>query len=117
MTATTFCIALVTAHSAPSSGAERTVWMMPPVTMLAVPIVRRTKPQKMPACMRPARGSRNIFLWTSAYSTSPASRRPIRPNGAGCSNTGRAAANTRRWRAIARTKTAAAPQNTRNTSG
>ena len=32
-----------------------TAWMSPPVTMLAVPIVRRTKPQKMPACIRPAR--------------------------------------------------------------
>ena len=40
--------------------------MIPPVTALAVPIVRRTKPQKIPKCMSPARGSLNIFVWTKA---------------------------------------------------
>ena len=75
--------------------------MIPPVTMLAVPIVRRTNPQKMPACIRPARTSLNILVWMTAYSISPTSRAPIWPNGRGCSTAGRAAAKTRRWRAIA----------------
>ena len=57
--------------------------MRPPVTMLAVPIVSRTKPQKMPACISPARQSLNIFVWTNAYSIRPANRRPISPNGLG----------------------------------
>ena len=48
--------------------------MRPPVTMLAVPIVSRTKPQKMPACISPARQSLNIFVWTKAYSISPPNR-------------------------------------------
>ena len=53
--------------------------MIPPVTMLAVPMVSSTKPQKMPACMIPARGSLNIFVWTKAYSTRPDERAPGRP--------------------------------------
>ena len=35
--------------------------MIPPVTMLAVPIVSSTKPQKIPACITAAPGSLNIF--------------------------------------------------------
>ena len=91
--------------------------MIPPVTTLAVPIVSRTKPQKIPACISPARQSLNIFVWMTAYSMRPTSRAPIWPNGRGCSTAGRAAAKTRRWRAIARTKTTAAPQKTTKTSG
>ena len=71
MTATTFCIALTSAHSRPSNGIEMTAWMSPPVTMFAVPIVSRTKPQKMPACISPARASLNIFVWTKAYRIRP----------------------------------------------
>ena len=55
--------------------------MTPPVTMSAVPIVSRTKPQKIPACIRPARGSLNIFVWTKAYWTSPTSRAGTLANG------------------------------------
>ena len=113
MTATTFCIALMSAHSRPSNGIDRTCWMIPPVTMLAVPIVSSTNPQKMPACIRPARASLNILVWTKAYSTRPTIRAGTFANG--CD--GRATAKTRRWRAIARRKNAAAPQNTMNTSG
>ena len=58
-----FCIALTAAHSEPLKGAETTAWISPPNAMLAVPIVSRMKPQKMPACMRPARTSRNIRVW------------------------------------------------------
>ena len=66
-------------RAAPSSGIERTAWMSPPVTMLAVPIVSRTKPQKMPACISPARRSLNIFVWTNAYSIRPGEpRRDVR---------------------------------------
>ena len=113
MTATTFCIALISAHSRPSNGIDRTCWMIPPVTMLAVPIVSSTKPQKMPACIRPASASLNILVWTNAYSTRLTNRAGSRSNG--CD--GRATAKTRRWRAIASRKNAAAPQNTRKTSG
>ena len=117
ITATTFCIALIAAQIVPPSGAERIVSMIPPVTTLAVPIVSRTKPQKIPACISPARGSLNILRWTRAYSTRPARRAPIAPNGVGCSTAGRVAAKTRRCRAMARANTTAAPQNTRNTTG
>ena len=65
ITATTFCIALTAAHSTPSSGAATTAWTRPPVTMLAVPIVSRMKPQKMLKCIAPARGSRNIRVCPS----------------------------------------------------
>ena len=61
--ATAFCIALTPAHSSPSKGAETATWISPPSAMLAVPMVSRMKPQKMPACMRPARTSRNIRVW------------------------------------------------------
>ena len=64
MTATTFCIALTATHSAPSNGIETMASIRPPVTMLAVPIVSSTKPQKIPACRIPARASRNIRVWT-----------------------------------------------------
>ena len=64
ITATTFCIALTAAHSAPSSGIETIASIRPPVTMFAVPTVSSTKPQKMPACRMPARMSRNIRVWT-----------------------------------------------------
>ncbi len=64
MTATTFCIALTAAHSAPSNGIETMASISPPVTMLAVPTVSRTKPQKIPACRIPARRSRNIRVCT-----------------------------------------------------
>ena len=104
ITATTFCIAEIAAQSAPSNGIDRTVSISPPVTMFAVPIVSRTKPQKIPACMSPARQSWNIFVWTNAYSISPANRAPIWPSGAGWAAAGVVAAKTRRWRAIARTK-------------
>jgi hypothetical protein len=96
ITATTFCIALIAAQITPPNGAERIDSMIPPVTTLAVPIVSRTKPQKIPACISPARGSLNILRWTRAYSTRPANRAPIAPNGRGCSTAGRVAANTRR---------------------
>ena len=64
ITATTFCIAMTAAHSAPSNGIETIAWIRPPVTMLAVPMVSRTKPQKIPACRIPAAGSRNMRVWT-----------------------------------------------------
>ena len=64
MTATTFCIALTAVHSAPSNGIERIASIRPPVTMLAVPTVSSTKPQKIPACRMPARASRNIRVCT-----------------------------------------------------
>ena len=98
MTATTFCIALTSVHSRPSNGIDRTAWMTPPVTMLAVPIVSRTKPQKMPACIVAAPGSLNILVWTKAYSIRPDDAQRECANG--CD--GRATAKTRRWRAIAR---------------
>ena len=41
-----------------------TASIRPPVTMLAVPTVSSTKPQKIPACSTPARMSRNILVWT-----------------------------------------------------
>ena len=66
MTATTFCIAQMSVQSSPSKGIESTAWMSPPVTMFAVPIVRSTKPQKIPACMTAAPGSLNIFVWMNA---------------------------------------------------
>ncbi len=113
MNATTFCIALMSAHSRPSSGIDRTSWMIPPVTMLAVPIVSRTKPQKIPACITAAPGSLNIFDWTNAYWTRLTTRTGTFANG----RDGRATAKTRRWRAIASRKNAAAPQKTRKTSG
>ena len=113
MTATTFCIALTAVHSTPSKGIERIDWMRPPVTMLAVPMVRSTKPQKIPACMTPALTSLNILVWTSAYSTRPPIRSGTLANG--CD--GRATAKIRRCRAMARTKNAAAPQNTGKTKG
>src|SRR6185369_3230064 len=69
---TTFCMARTAAQIRPSNGRDRTAWMTPPVTTLAVPIVRRMKPQKMPQCMRAARGSLNIFVWTKAYRMRPA---------------------------------------------
>ena len=115
ITATTFCIALTAAHTRPSNGIDSTVSISPPVTMLAVPIVSRMKPQKMPACMSPARRSRNIRLWTNAYWTRPANRCGMSAKGLGPA--ARAAAKTRRWRAIASAKNAAAPQNSTKTSG
>ena len=117
MTATTFCIAATAVQIRPSNGIDRTAWMTPPVTMLAVPIVSSTKPQKIPPCIRPARQSLNIFVWTRANSTSPTNRRGMSPSGRGWDWTGFAATNTRRWRAIAMTNTAAAPQNTTKTAG
>jgi hypothetical protein len=64
ITATTFCIPLTRVHSRPSNGIDTTASISPPVTMLAVPIVSRTKPQKIPAWSQPARQSRNIRVWT-----------------------------------------------------
>ena len=87
--------------------------MIPPVTMSAVPMVSSTNPQKMPACISPARTSLNIFVWMNAYWTSPTIRAGTFANG----RDGRATANTRRWRAIASAKKIAAPQKTGNTSG
>ncbi len=89
--------------------------MSPPVTTLAVPIVSRTKPQKMPACISPARGSLNILVWMNAYSMRPANRAGMSLNGLG--PVARATAKTRRWRAIARQKKATAPQNNGKTNG
>ena len=63
--------------------------MIPPVTMLAVPMVSRTKPQKMPACISPARGSLNIFVWTKAYWIRPANRAGMSANGLGPLGAGR----------------------------
>ncbi len=91
-----------------------TAWMSPPVTMLAVPIVSRTNPQKIPKCISPARRSLNIFVWTSAYRISPHVRRGTSANGLGPS--ARATAKIRRWRAITRPNTTTAPQNSGNTS-
>ena len=100
-----FWNALTTTHRAPSNGIETIAWTRPPVTTFAVPIVRKTNPQKIPACMSPARRSRNIRVWTNAYCTSPATRRGTSAKG----RTGRATANTRRWRAMTRAKNANAP--------
>ena len=108
-----FCIAEMAAHSRPSNGIDRTCWMTPPVTMLAVPIVSSTNPQKIPACITAAPGSLNILVWTKAYSTRPTTRAGTFANGWD----GRATAKTRRWRAIASRKNAAAPQKTTKTSG
>ena len=83
MTATTFCIALMSAQSRPSNGIDRTCSMIPPVTTLAVPIVSRTKPQKMPACISPARQSLNILVWMNAYWIRPTNRRGMSANGLG----------------------------------
>ena len=66
MTATTFCIALISVQSRPSNGIDRTCSMIPPVTTFAVPIVSSTKPQKIPACISPARASLNILVWMNA---------------------------------------------------
>jgi hypothetical protein len=115
MTATTFCIARVAAQSTPSNGHEMTACTSPPVTMLAVPTVSRMKPQKIPRWRIAAPGSLNIFVWTNAYSMRPARRAGMLSNGLGPA--ARAAAKTRRWRAIASTNTIAAPQNRANTSG
>ena len=81
--------------------------------MFAVPTVSRTKPQKIPAWRIPAAGSRNIRVWTIPYRIVPRSRAIGRSVGLAL----RAAAKTRRWRAIASTKNAAAPQNSGKTSG
>ena len=105
MTATTFCIAAIAAHRAPPSGSDRTVWMTPPVTTFAVPIVSSTNPQKMPACINPALASLNIFVWMTAYSTRPANLAGIRGSGFD----GRTAAKTRRWRAMTSAKSRSAP--------
>ena len=53
MQATMFCIALIRAQISPSAGILSTDWMIPPVTMSAVPMVSSTNPQKIPACMTP----------------------------------------------------------------
>ena len=55
---------MIAVHSAPSAGHDRIASTRPPVTMFAVPIVSRMKPQKMPKCIRPAGRSRNIRVWT-----------------------------------------------------
>ena len=115
ITATVFCIALIAVQIRPSNGIDRICSMTPPVTTFAVPIVSRTKPQKMPACISPARQSLNILVWMNAYWISPPKRRGISANGLGPST--RAATKTRRWRAIASTKIAMAPQNRGKTSG
>ena len=49
--------------------------MIPPVTMFAVPIVRRTKPQKIPACISPARGVLEHLRLDERVLDSPANRR------------------------------------------
>ncbi len=113
ITATTFCIALTAAHSSPSNGASTIAWMTPPVTMLAVPIVSRMKPQKIEKCIAPARASRNMRDCAKPNWIVPHRRAATWSVG----ETGRAAANTRRWRAMTRAKKATAPQNTGNTSG
>jgi hypothetical protein len=94
MTATMSCMARTAAQTAPPAGIRRTASMMPPVTMLAVPRVRRTKPQKIPKCISPARTSLNILVWTKAYRTSPAVRAPRFVHGLG--PVARAAAKIRR---------------------
>ena len=113
MQATMFCIALIRAQMSPSAGILSTDWMIPPVTMSAVPMVSSTNPQKIPACMTAAPGSLNIFDWTKAYSTRPAIRAGTLANG----RDGRATAKTRRWRAITSRKNPAAPQKTTKTIG
>ena len=66
----------MSAHSTPSSGhATRPPGPRPPVTTLAVPTVRITKPQKIAWCMSAARTSRNIRIWISTCSTTPQTRR------------------------------------------
>jgi len=115
MTATTFCIAWTPAHRTPSKGAATIASTSPPVTMLAVPTVRRMKPQKIPRCRIAARGSLNIFVWTNAYWMSPLTRAGMFSKGLGPA--ARTAEKIRRWRAIASAKKSAAPQNTTNTTG
>jgi len=115
MTATTFCIAWTATHRTPSNGAETIASTSPPVTMFAVPIVRRMKPQKMPRWRIAARGSLNIFVWTKAYWIRPVRRAGMFSKGLG--PVARTAAKIRRWRAIASAKKRAEPQNTTNTTG
>ena len=105
MTATTFWSAETAVQSRLSSGHESTAWMNPPVTALAVPTVSSTNPQKMPQCISAARGSLNIRVWMSAYSTTPHNRAGMLPE----TVDGPATAKTRRWRAITSAKITAAP--------
>ncbi len=107
MTATMFCIALINVQTRPSNGIDATCSMIPPVTTLAVPIVSRMKPQKMPACINPARGSLNILVWMKPYRTSPTNRAGMSANGLGPPV--RTAAKIRRWRAMTRAKNPTAP--------
>ena len=88
--------------------------MIPPVTMLAVPIVSSTKPQKIPACMiAGARVLEHLGLDEGVLDQADDPRRDVGER----VGDGRATAKTRRWRAIARRKNAAAPQKTTKTSG
>jgi len=70
--------------------------MTPPVTMLAVPIVSRMKPQKIAKCMTPARASRNIRDWAKPNRIVPHRRATTRSVG----ETGRAAARIERERGL-----------------
>ena len=113
MQATMFCIALIRAQMRPSAGILRTDWMIPPVTMSAVPMVSSTNPQKIPACMIAAPGSLNIFDWTKAYSARPSIRAGTFANG----RDGRATAKRAGGGPSTRRKNAAAPQKTTKTIG
>ena len=72
--------------------------MIPPVTMLAVPIVSSTNPQKIPACMQAGpQVLEHLGLDERVLDQADDARRE--PVANGCE--GRATAKTRRWRAIA----------------
>ena len=100
-------------HTQPSRGQARTACTAPAVTRLAVPMVRTTKPQKIAACMVPTRISRNMRTCAIAYTPSDLSRCP----GRSTTVDGRAAANTRRCRAICSPNTTTAARKTRGASG
>ena len=104
-TATMFCSAMTSAHSAPSSGHESTACTSPPVTMLAVPIPSSRNPQKIAMCISPAGRSRYMRVCTSPYRMPPQARRKTWSVGVAF----RTAAKTRRWRAVARAKNSTAP--------
>ena len=65
-TAMTFWRPVTRVHRTPPRGQATTARTRPAVTMSAVPTVRRTNPQKIPACIIPGPGSRNILVWRMA---------------------------------------------------
>ena len=100
MTATTFWSALTAAQTGRRTARDRTAWMSPPVTMFAVPDREQDEaPEDRRRGGSPAGRSRNIRVWTNAYRTRP--DEAARDVGETVGPASRAAANTRRWRAIA----------------